>query len=96
LSFLIFPEIALTIEQLQPLTDLLNPYLLKLDNPYLHLSVEHNLDASLFNFRVTSLQFWQGRFKLAVSQYTIPIAATMRPFIGRFSFEKVGHQLCNL
>jgi len=48
-----------SIEQLQPLPDLTNPFLVKVGNPDLHQSFQHNMEMEFNSFNTKSLRNWQ-------------------------------------
>jgi hypothetical protein len=56
-------SIAPSIDQLQPLPDLTNPFLVKVGNPNLHQSFQHNMEMEFSSFNTKSLQNWQLNFQ---------------------------------
>jgi len=52
-----------SIDQLQPLPDLTNPFLVRVGNPDLHQSFQHNMEMEFSSFNTKSLQSWQMNFQ---------------------------------
>ena len=67
---------APTIDQLQPLPDLTNPFLVKLGNPDLQQSFTHNVNLSYNSFNAHNLQNWQASFNGDYTEHQIVGATT--------------------
>lgn len=68
---------APSIEQLQPLPDLTNPFLVKVGNPDLRQSFQHNMEAEYNSFNTKSLQNWQLSFQGGFTQDAITASTVL-------------------
>lgn len=62
---------APSIDQLQPLPDLTNPFLVRLGNPGLKQSFQHNLDMGFNSLNTKSLQNWQFSMQGGFTEHAI-------------------------
>jgi hypothetical protein len=68
---------APSIDQLQPLPDLTNPFLVRLGNPDLQQSFQHNMDMEFSSFKAKSLENWQVNFQGDFTEHAITAATTL-------------------
>jgi hypothetical protein len=68
---------APSIDQLQPLPDLTNPFLVKVGNPDLQQSFQHNLDMEFNSFNMKSLQNWQLYVQGNFTEHAITASTTL-------------------
>lgn len=68
---------APSIEQLQPLPDLTNPFLVRIGNPDLQQSFQHSMDMEFNSFNTKSLQNWQVNLQGSFIQHAITEATTL-------------------
>lgn len=66
-----------SIEQLQPLPDLTNPFLVKVGNPDLRQSFQHNMEMEFNSFNSKSLQNWQLNFQGGFTQDAITASTVL-------------------
>ena len=66
-----------SIDQLQPLPDLTNPFLVRVGNPDLQQSFQHSLDANFNSFDSKSLQNWQINLQGGFVQNAITASTTL-------------------
>jgi len=62
---------APSIDQLQPLPDLTNPFLVRIGNPGLKQSFQHNIDMSFNSLNTKSLQNWQFSMQGGFTEHSI-------------------------
>lgn len=60
-----------SIDQLQPLPDLTNPFLVRIGNPGLRQSFQHNLDMGFNSLNTKSLQNWQLSMQGGFTEHAI-------------------------
>jgi hypothetical protein len=68
---------APTIDQLQPVPDLTNPYLVKIGNPGLSQQITHNLSAAYSAFNAKTFQNWQVSLNGDYTQNQISSSTTV-------------------
>jgi hypothetical protein len=68
-----------TIDQLQPVPDLTNPYLIKVGNPDLKQQVTHNLSARYAAFNSKTFENWQASISADYAQNQITSSSTVLP-----------------
>ena len=68
-----------TIDQLQPVPDLTNPYLIKVGNPDLKQQLTHNLSARYSDFNSKTFRNWQFILNTDFSQNQITSNSTVLP-----------------
>ncbi len=66
-----------SIDQLQPLPDLTNPFLVKVGNPDLRQSFQHNMEVEFNSFNTKSLQNWQLNFQGGFTQDAITASTVL-------------------
>jgi hypothetical protein len=66
-----------SIEQLQPLPDLTNPFLVKVGNPDLHQSFQHSMNIDFNSFNMKSLRNWQVNVQGGFVQDAITASTTL-------------------
>lgn len=66
-----------TIDQLQPVPDLTNPYLIEVGNPDLKQQVTHNLSARYAAFNSKTFENWQVSINADISQNQITSSSTV-------------------
>ena len=62
---------APSIDQLQPLPDLTNPFLVRIGNPDLKQSFQHNIDMGFNSLNAKSLQNWQFSIQGGLTEHAI-------------------------
>jgi len=68
-----------TIDQLQPLPDLSNPFLVRLGNPGLQQQFDHNLNMSYSSFNSRNSQNFQAAVNGSFTEHQITTATTLLP-----------------
>ncbi|HVU57508.1 MAG TPA: outer membrane beta-barrel protein [Puia sp.] len=68
---------APSIDQLQPLPDLTNPFLVRIGNPGLQQSFQHNMDLGFNSINPKSLQNWQLSMQGGFMEHAITASTTL-------------------
>jgi hypothetical protein len=66
-----------TIQQLQPIPDLTNPFLVRIGNPGLLQQLTHSVDASYTDFNTHNFQNWQANLDADYTEHDITQATTI-------------------
>ncbi|MDP4254961.1 MAG: outer membrane beta-barrel protein [Bacteroidota bacterium] len=72
-------SVSPTIDQLQPLPDLSNPFLVRIGNPALQQEFDHHLSATFSSFTLKNLRNWQWSGEGEFAQNKIVSATTLLP-----------------
>jgi len=70
---------APSIDQLQPLPDLSNPFLVRIGNPSLKQSFQHNIDMGFNSLNAKSLQNWQLSLQGGFTEHAITASTKLLP-----------------